>query len=294
MMLKFESILSSRTNNGNVAADVAAIEVRRRRALYGPGNEDVVMGKEGPPGQEDLSIGIQKSSLNEQLIRVEGYDVASRIANGMARMVDSLTVTGAIGNGEFDKSSLDFVAAASSSIAAGGVGSNVWGDICAGGDSDISYVQRLRFQRESSTKAVTPALAGGAVSQGATGGAGKLLSSKGAVGAGLGMNAMLISCPEWLRPLLLQLPPIPKFGRGLQKPPPHLIEMALLTLRGNALPPRPAVEASTTNGLAANTKKRKAGANGEDSSEDEDGGTGGGYSNQFRPRQRARLVADGS
>jgi hypothetical protein len=137
MMLKFESILSSRTNNGNVATDVAAIEVRRRKTLYGPGNEDVVIGREGPPGEEDLSIGIQKSSLNEQLIRLEGYDVASRISNGMARMVDVLTVTGAIGSGEFDTSSLDFVSAASASLAAGGASSNVWGDICAGGASDV-------------------------------------------------------------------------------------------------------------------------------------------------------------
>ncbi|KAL7486418.1 hypothetical protein ACHAW6_012020 [Cyclotella cf. meneghiniana] len=298
MMLKFESILSSRTNNGNVAADVAAIEMRRRRALFGPGNEDVVMGREGPPDEEDLSIGIQKSSLNEQLIRVEGYDVASRIANGMARMVDVLSVTGAIGNGEFDTSSLDFASAASASLAAGGVSSNMWGDVCAGGASDVSYVQRLRFQRETGIRAVTSTLPGvSAGSQGITGGAGKLLSSKERVaGAGLGMNVLLIqSAPEWLRPLLLLLPPIPKFGRGLQKPPPHLIEMALLTLRGNALPQRPVVEASISNGAFTIPKKHgRQVNNGEDSSDDEDGGDGGGYSNQFRARQRARLIANGS
>ena len=299
MMLKFESILSSRANNGNIAADVAAIEVRRRRALYGEGNEDVVMGKEGPPGEEDLSIGVQKSSLNEQLIRLEGYDVASRISNGMARMVDVLTVTGAIGNGEFDISSLDFESAASASLAAAGNSSNVWGDICAGGASDVSYVQRLRFQRESRTRAATSALggAGGGV-QGIAGGT-KLLSAKErAAGAalGMGMNAMVIqSAPEWFRPLLLLLPPIPKFGRGLQKPPPHLVEMTLLTLKQNALPAtRPVVAATATNGTLAVSNKRARDANGEDSSDDEEDGAGGGYSNQFRARQRARLVADGS
>ena len=299
MMLKFESILSARTNNGNVATDVAAIEVRRRKALYGAGNEDVVKGREGPPDEEDLSIGIQKSSLNEQLIRLEGYDVASRISNGMARMVDVLTVTGAIGNGEFDTSSLDFSSAASASLAAGGASSNVWGDICAGGASDVSFVQRLRFQRESRARAATSALSGGVTgAQGIAGGT-KLLSAKErAAGAalGMGMNTMMIqSAPEWIRPLLLMLPPIPKFGRGLQKPPPHLVEITLATLKNNALPAtRPVVAATTTNGASNVAIKRERDANGEDSDDDEDGGAGGAYSNQFRARQRARLIADGS
>jgi hypothetical protein len=298
MMLKFESILSSRVNNSNIATDVAAIEVRRRRALYGAGNEDVVKGVEGPPDEEDLTIGIQKSSLNEQLIRLEGYDTASRISNGMARMVDVLTVTGAIGNGEFDTSSLDFASAASTSMAAGGVSSNVWGDICSGGASDVSYVQRLRFQLESRARAASSSLGAGAAGiQGITGGT-KLLSAKErAAGAalGMGMNAMVIqSSPEWIRPLLLLLPPIPKFGRGLQKPPPHLVEMTLLTLKGNTLPARPVVAATATNGASNVAIKRERNADGEDSSDDENGGAGGGYSNQFRARQRARLVADGS
>ena len=296
MMLKFESILSSRTNNSNVATDVSAIEVRRRKALYGAGNEDVVKGREGPPDEEDLSIGIQKNSLNEQLIRLEGYDVASQISCGMARMVDVLTVTGAIGNGEFDTSSLDFTSAASASLDAGGVSSNVWGDICAGGASDVSYVQRLRFQRESRARAASSVLLGGAIgAQGIAGGT-KLLSAKGAAGSalGMGMNTMIIqSAPEWIRPLLLLLPPIPKFGRGLQKPPPHLVEMTLMTLKGNALPTaRPVVAANAINGISNIAIKRERNGNGEDSDDDEDGGAGGAYSNQFRARQRARLAAD--
>ena len=299
MMLKFESILSARTNNSNIATDVAAIEVRRRKALYGAGNEDVVKGREGPPDEEDLSIGIQKSSLNEQLIRLEGYDVASRISNGMARMVDVLTVTGAIGNGEFDSSSLDFSSAASASLAAGGASSNVWGDICAGGASDVSYVQRLRFQRESRARAATSTLSGGVTTAQSIAGGTKLLSAKErAAGAalGIGMSTMMIqSAPEWIRPLLLMLPPIPKFGRGLQKPPPHLVEITLATLKNNSLPAtRPVVAATTTNGSSNIAIKRERDANGEDSDDDEDGGAGGAYSNQFRARQRARLIADGS
>lgn len=295
MMLKFESTLSSRSSNGNVSADIRAIEARRRKALYGPSNEDVVMGGEGAPDEEEdknLGIGAQKSSLNEQLIRVEGYDVSSRIANGMARMVDVLAVTGAIGNGESDTSSLDFASAAAASLAAGGVSSDVWGDECAGGASDVSYIQRLRFQRESRTRAATSALFGGlpGTSQGLAGGTGKLLSSRDRV-AGQGMSAIALqSAPEWLRPLLLLLPPLPKFGRGLIKPPPHLIEMALSTLRANALPPRP-VDTGASNG---NAEGKKRGRDDDDSSDDENGASAGGYSNQFRARQRSRLAAGDS
>ena len=303
MMLKFESILSSRSGNGNVSADIRSIEARRRRALYGPSNEDVVMGGEGAPDEEEdrnLGAGVQKSSLNEQLIRVEGYDVASRIANGMARMVDVLTVTGAMGNGEFDTSSLDFVSAASASLAAGGTTSDLWGDECAGGPSDVSYVRRLRFQREGKTRAASSALFGGLPgggNQGITGGTGKLLSSRErAAGAGQGMNALALqSAPEWLRPLLLLLPPVPKFGRGLSKPPPHLIEMTLSTMRANALPSRP-VDAGTNNSNGAMMSSKKRGRNNNDGdSSDEDNDNGGAfgatYSNQFRARQRSRLFS---
>eukprot|EP00986_Skeletonema_menzelii_P019911 scaffold29560_cov154-Skeletonema_menzelii.AAC.3 len=289
MMLKFESILSSRGSNGNISADISSIESRRRRALYGPGNEDVVMGGENAPDEDEdrnLGSGAQKNSLNEQLIRVEGYDVASRIANGMARMVDVLTITGAIGNGDSDTSSLDFAAAAAASVAAGGTSSDVWGDECAGGASDVSYVKRLRFQRESSTRAAT-ALFGGfpGAGQGVGGTSGKLLSSRDRVAAmGQGANAVAVqNAPEWLRPLVALLPPVPKFGRGITRPPPHLIEMALSTLRANGLPSRP------TNGADTDSKKRRR-DDGDSSDEDGDGASGGGYSSQFRSRQRSRLT----
>ena len=286
MMLKFESILSSRGSNGNISADISSIESRRRRALYGPGNEDVVMGGENAPVEEEdrnLGSGAQKNSLNEQLIRVEGYDVASRIANGMARMVDVLNITGAIGNGGSDTSNLDFAAAAAASLGAGGTSSDVWGDECAGGPSDVSYVQRLRFQRESATRATT-ALLGGLPGAGQSGTSGKLLSTRDRVAAmGQGANAVAVqNAPEWLRPLVALLPPVPKFGRGITRPPPHLIEMALSTLRANELPVRP------TNGAANDSKKRRRDDG--DSSDEENDASGGGYSSQFRSRQRSRLM----
>mmetsp|Transcript_24403 Transcript_24403/g.52609 ORF Transcript_24403/g.52609 Transcript_24403/m.52609 type:complete len:1321 (-) Transcript_24403:368-4330(-) len=302
MMLKFESTLSSQSSKGNVSADISSIESRRRRALYGPANEDVVMGGEGPPEDEDdrnLGTGVHKSSLNEQLVRVEGYDVASRIANGLGRLVDVLTVTGAIGNGEFDATaSLDFAAAATASLAAGGVSSELWGDECAGGPSDVSYVKRLKFQRESRTRAAAAALGlGGAANQGGIGASGKLLRERSTVGGGAGAQAAanalaLQNSPEWLRPLLLLLPPVPKFGRGTVKPPPHLTEMALSTLRGN---PLPTVRPSSSKGGTNSKKRGRNHGGGGDSSDEENGNTtGGGYSNQFRTRQRSRLVGSAS
>jgi hypothetical protein len=298
MMLKFESILSSQSNKGNISADIASIEARRRRALYGPNNEDLVMGGEGSPDDDDdrnLGTGVQKSSLNEQLTRVEGYDVASRIANGMGRLVDVLTVTGAIGNGDFDSSSkgLDFASAASASLVAGGISSDLWGDECAGGPSDVSYVKRLRFQRESRNRAVVSALGLPGSNQGITGTSGKLLSLReraaGAAGQAAANALALQNSPEWLRPLLLLLPPVPKFGRSTVKPPPHMTEMALSTLRANPLPAsRPTV---TSNG----NSHKKRGRNDGDSSDEENGdAVGGGYSNQFRSRQRMRLLNSSS
>ncbi|KAL9181328.1 hypothetical protein ACHAXT_010133 [Thalassiosira profunda] len=291
MMLKFESVLSSRSaNGGNISADVHAIEARRRKALYGPSHEDVVMGGEGSPEDEEANLGsgAHKSSLNEQLVRAEGYDVASRIANGMGRMVDVLTVTGAIGNGESDTSSLDFAGAAATALAAGGSSSDMWGDECAGGPSDVCYVKRLKFQRESRMQAAAAAMGLGS-GQGLQffSGTGKLLSARdrtaAAAGQGAGAGAMALqNAPEWLRPLLMLLPPVPKFGRATVKPPPHLTEMALQSMRSAALP---ATRPASTNG------NRKRGRNDGDSSDEENGNVGGGgYGDQFRARQKSRLV----
>ena len=291
MMIKFEAVFSS-SSNSDASSDIASTEARRRRALYGPGQEDIILGGDGAPDEDEdriLGTGAQKASLNEQLIRVEGYDISSRIANGLGRMVDVLTVTGAIGNGELDTSSLDFSAAATASLSAAGTSSELWGDECAGGPSDVSYVKRLKFQRESRTRALTSSLSKVGGAQGSTGGAGKLLTrERSNVGSGNNQaNAIAIqNAPEWLRPLMSLLPSIPRFGRGASKPPPHLTEMTLSTLKTTPLPARPT-------SAAANGSSRKRGrhhANDGDSSDEENGNAGGGYSSHFRSRQRARLL----
>jgi hypothetical protein len=97
-------------------------------------------------------------------------------------------------------------------------------------------------------------------------------------------NLMIQQSPEWLRPLLLLLPASRLKTATMNKPPPHMIEMALSALRTNALPAdRPIEEASE-----GDPRKRKR--DGGDSSDEENGCTGsGGYGNQFRSRQKKRL-----
>jgi len=82
------------------------------------------------------------------------------------------------------------------------------------------------------------------------------------------------------------------------KPPPHMIEMALASLRNRALPPKP-VDSDVTalsrgfenNGSNRTGKRRRATEDDDSSDDDGDARGGGGYSSQFRMRQRARQEA---
>ena len=291
MMLRFEAVFSS---GCNAPADVLAVEVRRRRALYGPASEDIVAGGEGPPDEDEargLGTGSQRSSLGEQLLRAEGYNSASRVANGLGRLVDMLAVTGALGSGEASGAAggLEFAPAA---LAAESASGNIWGDECAGGPSDVSYVKRLRFQRECRARARAAAPGVAANPSDAT--TGRLLSThrERATGGTTGGTANL-TAPEWLRPLLLLLQPMPKFGRaGTVRPPPGLTEMALGALRSSALPIRPISAASNGRANAVSRKRGRVFNYGGNSSDEENGNSmrEGGYSDQFRLRQRSRLM----
>ena len=98
-------------------------------------------------------------------------------------------------------------------------------------------MKRLKYQREGRVRAAATALGYGATGGpgGLTGSSGKLLSAReraAGAGAQAAANALALqNSPEWLRPLLMLLPPVPKFVRGTAKPPPHLTEMALSTTR---------------------------------------------------------------
>ena len=96
--------------------------------------------------------------------------------------------------------------------------------------------------------------------------------------------------PEWLRLLILHLPRVPPHRLG-QRPPPHLIEMALASLKSNDLPAERPVDPVPTAvmgvpGMSAvdasapsDPRKRKrgpGGGGGGDSSDEENGGDEGG------------------
>jgi hypothetical protein len=90
--------------------------------------------------------------------------------------------------------------------------------------------------------------------------------------------------PEWLRPLLLILPASRLRLPVVAKPPPHMVEMALGTLRQNPMPAERPID-KTVSG----DSKRKRNGDGGDSSDEENGGNRGGYGSQFRARQLARM-----
>lgn len=103
------------------------------------------------------------------------------------------------------------------------------------------------------------------------------------------------SVPEWLRNLIDVLP-ISRVKHA--RPPPHLIEMALTSLKNSPLPEKPAVVAPPLSGIAKATEIGKLGEiNGsakkrsrteDGNSSDEDGAGSGGHGSLFRMRQRAR------
>ncbi len=90
-------------------------------------------------------------------------------------------------------------------------------------------------------------------------------------------SAMMIAiqqAPEWLRPLLLILPASRLRLPVVAKPPPHMVEMALGTLRQNPMPAERPIDRTVSS-----DSKRKRNGDG-DSSDEENGGNRGGYGSQ--------------
>jgi hypothetical protein len=264
MTLHIESLLGM--------GDEKLLETERHRheAVMGADIEDVATG--GLAGGSDATlIGAQKSTISEQLIRVEGYDVSSRIVNGMSRTVDLLGIMGLLG-------SIDDFSASN-----GGKFSDL--DF-SGGKSDALYQKRLRFQRMAESGLSIDGTA-------EAGGTSKLVSARerlqqsNPIPAGSGGTAIMLAIqqsPDWLRPLLLLLPASKSRAHMVAKAAPHMVEMAFTVLRQNELPAeRPAD--SATSGL-----KRRS-LNNDSSSDEEDGNKGTGYGNAFRNRQRERMTA---
>ena len=275
MTLRFEAILCG-TEPGNLSA-LQAVERKRHAALMGPEVEDVSTGGLMIASDSVVGIGSQKSTLAEQLIRAEGYDISSNIVNGMNRDVDVLEVMGLWGSGESGaarrraiKSTIDEAE-----------------DNLSGGKSDACYQRRRSFQVmvESGLSPDAPAPSE------VTGS--KLLSARERFQAAPSVQQSAASLaiqqsPEWLRPLLLLLPASKYRSAAMNKPPPHMIEMALSALRNNPMP----TERPTDNTSASDLRKRKRGDG--DSSDEENQNGGGGYGSQFRARQRRQMETSAS
>jgi hypothetical protein len=134
---------------------------------------------------------------------------------------------------------------------------------------------------------------------GAGGTSGKLLSAKERLAQSTTQTYMASfmtqNIPEWLRGLVQLLPLNPRILRGA-KAPPHLIEITLAALRDSSLPterPNDDDKWLNDNMNAIGSRKRLSSdkKNDEyDSSDDEGDSLHTGYSDQFRARQRARIM----
>lgn len=279
MALQFESLVSI-ADATNVPAAVA-LERKRRAALLGPDIEDVATGIRVGMG-DSVAIGAQKSTIAEQLVRQDGYDVNSTIVNGMSRAVDVLDIMGLWGSGSGRSNPLGNTVSATQAV-------EDEEEIIPGGKSDAAYQKRQHFAKllgSGGSTSVEEVVGGDPGS--------RLLSARERLQAGAAPSSqntavtmVIQSSPEWLRDLILLLPASRLRTPVLGKPPPHLTEMALSALRQSKLPAeRPQDDKDTK---ASGTKHKLGSGNGGDSSDDEGGAGGsGGYGTQFRSRQRAR------
>ena len=282
MTLQFETLMSI-ADPSNVK-EAIAIERKRRAALMGADTEDVCSGGRVGVG-EAATIGAQKTTVAEQLIRSDGYDMSSMIVNGMSRSVDVLNIMGLWGSN---------TSSASGSllrVSAGKAASDDDEDV-PGGQSDGTYQRRLQF--------ATLAASGGSMEAvGDTGS--KFLSARerlqqaAVAPQGSAINVAIQQSPEWLRDLLLLLPASKLRTPVFNKPPPYLTEMALQALKNNNLPAERPKDDKTSAASTISGNKHKLGSSGGggDSSDEENGVRGtGGYGSQFRARQRARQLTE--
>lgn len=281
MALQFETLVSI-ADPTNVPT-AAALERKRRAALLGPDIEDVATGIR--VGMGDLvAIGAQKSSIAEQLVRQDGYDLNSTIVNGMSRSVDVLDVMGLWGSGSGRSNPLGHTISASQAV-------EEEEEIIPGGKSDVAYQKRQHFAKLLASGGSTAVEDVGGADPGS-----RLLSARERLQAAsapasqnTAVTMIIQNSPEWLRDLLMLLPASRLRTPVLGKPPPHLTEMALAALRQSKLPAeRPQDDKDSQ---TAGSKHKLGSGNDGDSSDDEGGPRGsGGYGTQFRSRQRARQM----
>lgn len=279
MALQFESLVSI-GDPTNVAAAVA-VERKRRTALMGPEIEDVATGIRVGMG-DSVPIGAQKSSIAEQLVRQDGYDLSSIVVNGMSRSVDVLDIMGLWGSGSGKSNPLGNTISVTHAV-------EEEEEVIPGGKSDAAYQKRQHFAKLLASGASTAMDETG----GDTGS--RLLSARERLQTGsapasqnTAVTMVIQNSPEWLHDLLLLLPASRSRLPVLGKPPPHLTEMALASLRQNELP---AERPQDDKDKQSSGKRKLDSGNGDDSSDEEGDARGsGGYGTQFRARQRARQM----
>lgn len=277
LAVQFESLVSI-ADPTNIPA-VTAIEKKRRAALLGPDVEDVATGILVGLGDQP-TIGVQKSTVAEHLVRQDGYELNSSIVNGMSRTVDLLDILGLWGSGSGNSNPLSKTISVTQAV-------EDEEEIIPGGKSDMSYQKRQQYAKMLTMGTSASAGFSGVAADSGT----RLLSARERLqGANLpgSQNTPMVmavqNSPEWLRDLLMLLPATRLRTSVIAKPPPHLTEMALSSLRQSKLPAERPQDDKTLSG-----SKHKMGDGG-DSSDEEGGPRGtGGYGTQFRARQRSRL-----
>lgn len=275
MTLQCEELwsISDPTNVENVIA----VERKRRKALLGPEIEDVATGSR--VDFDDNKIGSQKTSLTELLNSNDGYNASSMIVNGMSRSVDVLDIMGLWGDGAGMKHYLSAI---------NKVGTEEEEETIPGGKSDKSYQRRLQFARKLASGASAFSGIPGVAESGTT--ATSVRQRFQQQGQNAPIQLAIQQSPDWLRPFLLLLP-ASRLRGVVAKAPPHMVEMALTSLRNSQLPAERPNDGSGKRGPLLGTKRSLDQAGGDDSDDEDTGPSGsGGYGTAFRARQRARMT----
>ena len=265
----------------NIEAAIA-IERKRRVALLGPDVEDVSTGSRVGLTDSRATVGSTKSSLAEQLIRVDGYNTSSLIVNGLGRTVDVLDIMGLWGDGSGGKKYLS----------KSNFDEN--DELIPGGKSDRSYQDRLQFAEKLAAGVnVTGIISGLEPGSKLSSARERLQQGGGPVFQNTPIQLAIQQNPEWLRSMLLLLPASRLRSPIVPKAPPHMVVQALTTLRQNKLPEERPKDDKSKESLSG--KKRAMGDNntsggGGDSSDEEGPSGSGGYGTQFRSRQAARMA----
>jgi len=301
----WDLLLEFECNHSRSAGDPSAIkilEARRCRALNSNNTDEMNSSNE---------LGIPKV-LQDQLSRVDGEN-AGLISGGLGRLMERYELIGILGEG-----------ADHDSMGSGDDGTNTGlgqgGILHGGGAADLSFAKRFHSSNMTSMSNVISGM--GTLDRSKAARERMQAANQTQIGNN-GQNNnpasrnnidFLSNYPEWLRNLISLLPQnTSRYGRGgisNSKPPPHMIELALTSLRSHPLPPKPVstgppmsglsklnnqntnILTSGGNGMGANGrgKKRRMDEDG-DSSDDDGNNTGSGYGNQFKLRQRARVAS---